>query len=93
MLGHRRVWDEASFLPGELIVQRRTTNVGEIFEKMSDGPRYEGLISGVQGNGNPELERKIEKVGVKFCPQNILTHILDSKFNVDYDVAIKHDPT
>ena len=36
---------------------------------------------------------QIWKLGVKCCPPpNILTILLDLKFNVDYDLAIKHDP-
>ena len=33
----------------------------------------------------------MKKGGKKFCPPNFLPPFLDSKFNVDYDFAIKHD--
>ena len=62
------------------------------FEKTSDGPRYEGLISGVRGNGKPKLGRKIEEKGAKNRLQIFNTYF-GLKVNVDYDFAIKHDPT
>ena len=30
--------------------------------------------------------------GAKYCPPIFLAPLVDSKFNVDYDFAIKHDP-
>ena len=32
------------------------------------------------------------KEGAKYCPLNFLVPLVDSKLNVDYDFAIKHDP-
>ena len=65
-LGHHHHWDEVHFLPGELVVQRRTTNVSErFFEEMSDRPRYGGLISRLQGNGDQKLGNGISKNGAK----------------------------
>ena len=33
----------------------------------------------------------LKKGGIKFCPPKFSSLVLHSKFDVDYDIAIKHD--
>ena len=71
-LERHRYWDEVSFLLGELIIQRRTTNTSGVFWKMSDRPRYRGLISELQSNADEKLGCGLAKKGAENCPPKIL---------------------
>ena len=63
-----------------------------LFEEMSKGPRYGGLIFRLRGNGDQKLGEGISKK-LKTTPKKFSTMILDLKFNVDHDFTIKHDLT
>ena len=64
------------------------------FEEMPNGPRYGGLILiGVLGQRRSKIRERYFKKGGKTAPLKFSTTLLDSKLNVDYDFAIKHDLT
>ena len=85
-------WAESAFLLGELAVQCRTTNVSWLFEKTSHGLRYECLILALWGNGDEKIGGWIANKRPKNCPPIFLASFADSKFDADYDFAVKHDP-
>ena len=60
---------------------------------MSNGPRYEGLISRLGGNEDQKLGNGISKKGDKKLPPIFLINFSDSKLNVNHELAIKHDLT
>ena len=60
---------------------------------MSDGPRYGGLIFGLQDKGDQKTRGRDFKRDKKLPPPKFSTTFTDPKFNVNYDFAIKHDLT
>ena len=62
-------------------------------KKISDRPRYGALISEFWGNVDEKIGCGIANKGAKMPPKNCLITVLDSKFNVYFDFAIKHDLT
>ena len=62
-----------------------------VFENSSDGPRFGAVSIIIWVKIGPKLGNGDKKRGQKICPPKILLPLLDSKFNVDYDFAIKHD--
>ena len=90
-LGHRCHWDEVQFLLGESIVQRRTTNVSEIFWKIIQRGEVWGPHIGASGQRRWKSRVRDCSKGQK--KPNFLNNFSDSKFNLNSDFAVKHDPT
>ena len=63
------------------------------FENSSAGPRFGAVSIVIWGKIGPKLGNGDKKGGKKICPPNFVSPFSDSKFNLDYDFAIKHDLT
>ena len=61
------------------------------FENSSVGARYRAVSAEVGDEINQKVGNGSAKKGQFFCFPPKLICVLDVKFNVDYDFAIKHD--
>ena len=90
-------WDTALidmrllFSPENWLFNTETQTQVRFFENISSGPRYRGLFSGVRGNEDQILGRNIGDKGAKNSTQKKRITITSSKFDLVYDVTIKHD--
>ena len=90
-----RAWlrDSPSLFEFELLDSRRTTDVRWLFEKASVRPRSGVFLAGFGFKQESKFGGKISKKGQILCPLQIFTSFSDSKFNVDFNFSIKHDPS